>query len=246
MITEIVNGSLILRHSLLEALDLMEISAPRIAAAGAGGKTTVLKRLAAEYVEMGRQPIVTTTTHMFREDSPLFLEDPAVEEILAHLDKEGCAFTGGKAENGKIKRLPGNVQDAVLKLPNPILIEADGARMLPVKFPADHEPVFLPQTTHVLYLYGMDAVGRKIKEVCFRAGLLADFLKKSPEDILMPQDLAVLAQNSQAGRKGVKAGMHYAVILNKADTPYRRDQALEIWKSMEHDIETKVIVTSEI
>ena len=86
MITEIVNGSLILRHSLLEALDLMEISAPRIAAAGAGGKTTVLKRLAAEYVEMGRKPIVTTTTHMFREDSPLFLEDPAVEELsLIHI-----------------------------------------------------------------------------------------------------------------------------------------------------------------
>lgn len=246
MIAEIVNGSLVQKQSLLEALDLMEISVPRIAAAGAGGKTTVLKGLAAEYTEMGRKPVVTTTTHMFREDSPLFLEEPSVEDILALLDKEGCAFAGGKAKNGKIKILPANVLNAILKLPNPVLYEADGARMLPVKFPADHEPVILPQTTQVLYLYGMDAIGQKIKEVCFRPELTADFLKRSPGDILTPQDIAILAQSVQAGKKGVGKEMRYAVILNKADTPYRCGLALEIWKSMEHKKETKVIITSDI
>lgn len=246
MIAEIINGSLIQKQSLLEALDMMKVSAPRIAAAGAGGKTTVLKRLAAEYKEKGLKPIVTTTTHMFREDSALFLEEPSVEEILTLLDKEGCAFAGGKAKNGKIKILSANVLDAVLKLPNPVLVEADGARRFPAKFPADHEPVLLPQTTHVLYLYGMDAPGQKIKDVCFRPELTADFLKKSSEDLLMPQDIAMLAQNGRAGRKGVEAGMHYAVILNKADTLHRRNAALEIWRSMDHETETKVLVTSEI
>ena len=231
MIAEIINGSLIQKQSLLEALDMMKVSAPRIAAAGAGGKTTVLKRLAAEYKEMGLKPIVTTTTHMFREDSALFLEEPSVEEILTLLDKEGCAFAGGKAKNGKIKILSANVLDA---------------RRFPAKFPADHEPVLLPQTTHVLYLYGMDAPGQKIKDVCFRPELTADFLKKSSEDLLMPQDIAMLAQNGRAGRKGVEAGMHYAVILNKADTRHRRNAALEIWRSMDHETETKVLVTSEI
>ena len=193
---------------------------------------------------MGRKPIVTTTTHLFREDSPLFLEDPSVGEILALLDKEGCVFAGGKAGNGKIKSLPEEVLEAVLKLPNPVLIEADGAKMLPVKFPADHEPVILPQTTHILYICGMDAPGRKIKEVCFRAELLADFLGKSPEELLTTQDIAALAQSRLAGRKGAGDGMRYAVVLNKADTRKRRDAALEVWEAMDRRKEIRVIVTA--
>ena len=122
MIAEIVYGNLISKQTLLEAFDLAETTAPRISAVGAGGKTTTLKRLAAEYTDMGRKPIVTTTTHLFREDSPLFLEDPSVGEILALLDKEGCVFAGGKAGNGKIRSLPEEVLEAVLKLPNPVLI----------------------------------------------------------------------------------------------------------------------------
>lgn len=244
MIAEIVYGNLISKQTLLEAFDLAETTAPRISAVGAGGKTTTLKRLAAEYTDMGRKPIVTTTTHMFKEDSLLFLEDPSVEEILALLDKEGCVFAGGRAGNGKIKSLPEEVLEAVLKLPNPVLIEADGAKMLPVKFPADHEPVILPQTTHILYICGMDALGRKIKEVCFRAELLADFLGKSPEELLTTQDIAALAQSRLAGRKGAGDGMRYAVVLNKADTRKRRDAALEVWEAMDRRKEIRVIVTA--
>lgn len=242
-LSEITEGKLVLKQSLLEALNLTETAAPRIAAAGAGGKTTTLKRLAAEYADTGKKPVVTTTTHMFKEDLPFFLENPSLEELLAVLDKEGCVFAGEKAENGKIKRLSADVLEAVLKLPNPVLIEADGAKMLPAKFPADHEPVFLPQTTHVLYVCGMDAPGRKIKEVCFRPELMAAFLKKSPEDILTPRDIAALLQSEQGGRKGVELGMQYAVILNKADTKERRDTALRIWEAMEMKGNMKVVVT---
>ena len=96
MIAEIVNGDLNLRNSLCEALELTDVSAPRIAAVGAGGKTTTLKRLASEYRELGRRPIVMTSTHMFREASPLFLADPSMEAILALLEREGCAFVGGR------------------------------------------------------------------------------------------------------------------------------------------------------
>ncbi|MEZ3468981.1 MAG: putative selenium-dependent hydroxylase accessory protein YqeC [Schaedlerella sp.] len=244
MIAEIVYGNLISKQTLLEAFDLAETTAPRISAVGAGGKTTTLKRLAAEYTDMGRKPIVTTTTHLFREDSPLFLEDPSVGEILALLDKEGCVFAGGKAGNGKIRSLPAEVLEAVLQLQKPVVLEADGAKMLPVKFPADHEPVILPQTTHILYICGMDAPGRKIKEVCFRAELLADFLGKSPEELLTTQDIAALAQSRLAGRKGAGDGMRYAVVLNKADTRKRRDAALEVWEAMDRRKEIRVIVTA--
>ncbi len=244
MIAEIVNGNMVLKQSFNEAMELTDVSAPRIAAVGAGGKTTILKRLAAEYAEMGCKPIVTTTTHMFKEDSSLFLEDPSVEDICTLLAKEGCAFAGGKAGNGKIKILSGQVLDTILKLQNPILIEADGAKRLPIKFPAVHEPVILPQTTHVLSVYGLDALGRKIGEACFRPELMAEFLKKSTEDILTAKDIAILAQSAQAGRKGVEKGMQYTLILNKADTPEQCSTALKIWEAMDHKKGLKVVVTA--
>lgn len=244
MIAEIVNGNLVFRQSLCEALELTDVSAPRIAAVGAGGKTTTLKRLAAEYVENGYKPVVTTTTHMFKEDSPLFLEDPSMEEILRLLEQKDCVFVGSKAGNGKLKRLSDNILEAVLKLPNPVLIEADGAKMLPVKFPADHEPVVLPEITHILSVYGLDAVDRRIGEVCFRSELMADFLKKSTEDILTAEDIAMLAQSDLAGRKGLEKGMRYTVILNKADTQARRNAALKVWESMGHKKEIKVVVSA--
>lgn len=244
VIAEIIKGNLVLKQSLCEALELTDVSAPRIAAAGAGGKTTTLKRLAAEYVKNGCKPVVTTTTHIFKEDSPLFLEDPSMEEIVHLLEEKGCVFAGSRAGNGKMKRLSDNILEAVLKLPNPVLIEADGAKMLPIKFPADHEPVILPEITHLLSVYGLDAVGRKIKEVCFRSELMADFLKKSTEDILTAEDIARLAQSDSAGRKGLEKGMRYTVILNKADTLDRCHTALKIWESMEHKKEIKVVVTA--
>lgn len=243
MIAEIVKGNLILRKSLCEALEIADVSAPRIAAVGAGGKTTTLKRLASEYRKMGRRPIVTTTTHMAWEDSPLFLADPSVEAILTLLEKEGCVFAGGKAENGKIKILPGQILDAVLKLHNPVLIEADGAKRLPAKFPAAHEPVILPQTSHVLSVYGLDALEGRIKEVCFRSELMADFLNKSAEDTLTARDIAMLAQSELAGRKCVENRMCYSIILNKADTPDRRKAAQKIWEYMAYN-SIKIIVTA--
>lgn len=243
MVAEIVNGNLLLKESLCEALELTDVSAPRIAAVGAGGKTTTLKRLASEYREAGRRPIVTTTTHMAWEASPLFLADPSAEAIRMLLEKEGCVFAGGKAGNEKIKILPEQVLEAVLKLENPVLIEADGAKRLPAKFPASHEPVLLPQTTHVLSVYGLDALGRRIEDTCFRPELMADFLNKSMGDTLTAGDVAKLAQSDLAGRKCVEERMCYSVIFNKADTPDRRKAAQEIWESME-DKRIKIVVTA--
>ena len=41
-----------------------------IAAVGAGGKTSTLRRLAEEYALMGKKAIVLTTTHMREETTP--------------------------------------------------------------------------------------------------------------------------------------------------------------------------------
>ena len=61
------------KKSLLMALGLTEQMVPRIAAVGAGGKTSLLKQLLAEYQEKGVPlPVLVTTTHM-KKRLPLIL-----------------------------------------------------------------------------------------------------------------------------------------------------------------------------
>ena len=137
MIAEIKDGKMIPYQSLLEALKIHggRDRKPRIAAVGAGGKTSLLRALAAEYRMQGRKPVVTTTTHILKEDSPAFIESPDMEELTDILEREGWVFTGGKADKGRAGILPENILRQVLGLPCPVLIESDGARMLPVKIP---------------------------------------------------------------------------------------------------------------
>ena len=243
MVAEVIEGKLKVSSSLMEALSLERQGKPRIAAVGGGGKTTLLKRLAKEYQASGAKPAVITTTHMKAEDFPGFLIGPSVEEILETRERVGCVFAGAGAGEGKIKILPKAVLERVLELPGPVLIEADGARRLPVKIPAEHEPVLLPQVTCVLSVYGLDAVGRRISEVCFRA---EDFLQKDAGDILEPKDIAMLAVSDRAGRKGIAGSMEYMVVLNKADTDRRQETAVDIWREIKNRKcgNTKVLVTS--
>ena len=48
----------------------------------------------------------------------------------------------------------------------------------PVKAPAEHEPVICEKTGIVLNVYGMRAIGKKIKDVCFRIGEVEKILKE--------------------------------------------------------------------
>ena len=62
--------------SLIRAFGLEGYKSPVLSAVGGGGKTTTLHRLADEYVKAGEKVVVTTTTHIFKESSPWFLEEP--------------------------------------------------------------------------------------------------------------------------------------------------------------------------
>ena len=52
-----------------------------------------------------------------------------------------------------------------------VIIEADGARRLPVKFPAAREPVIRPETTHTIVVAGLTALGKKPEEIVHRYAL---------------------------------------------------------------------------
>lgn len=228
MIYSFRDGRLCEVSSLRQAAGLTGIPSPVVAAAGAGGKTSAIRRLAQEYIESGQRVIVTTTTHMMVEDRPWFLLEPSAEKMGELLAAYGQAWVGTPAPGGKMQGVPCEFLDKIWKMGLPVLIEADGARKLPLKVPGEQEPVILPETTHVLSVYGLDAVGQRIEDVCFRPERAAELLDKKITERVTAEDIAFLAASDRAGRKGCPPEAVYTVVLNKADDRKRRECALEI------------------
>lgn len=218
---------------------------PVVSAVGAGGKTTTLHRLADEYVRAGIPVIVTTTTHIMKEDREWFLSGLLEEKIREQLQKAGQVWIGAPAPGGKLARLSDHEIEKLLRWEVPLLIEADGAKRLPLKVPADHEPVILPETTHVLSVYGLDSVGKRIEETVFRPELAEKLLNKKRTECVTAEDIAVLAAARSAGRKGCPGSAVYTVVLNKADDKRRIDTALEICRELRKRGIRQVIVTGQ-
>ena len=243
MIYSFRDGRLCEVSSLRQAAGLTGIPSPVVSAAGAGGKTSAIRRLAQEYIESGQRVIVTTTTHMMVEDRPWFLLEPSAEKMGELLAAYGQAWVGTPAPGGKMQGVPCEFLDKIWKMGLPVLIEADGARKLPLKVPGEQEPVILPETTHVLSVYGLDAVGQRIEDVCFRPERAAELLDKKITERVTAEDIAFLAASDRAGRKGCPPEAVYTVVLNKADDRKRRECALEICRMLREKEIGNVIVS---
>lgn len=205
------------QETLLSALRLEQLSAPIISVVGGGGKTTVIKRLAAEYKKRQRPIIVTTTTHMQMPKEQIVLTSPNIELLATLLTQRKVVWLGTPQDDGKIASFPMPFLEACRMLHVPILIEADGAKGMPCKCPAEHEPVIWGKTTVVLGVVGLDAVGEPIANVCHRPECVEEVLQKDKEDTLTCEDIVRISLNENGMKKGMDPYMRFHVILNKAD-----------------------------
>ena len=195
-----------------------------LALVGGGGKTTLMYALARQARDAGRTVVVTTTTHIMPHPG-LFLAGN-VDELAHILAVEGIATLGRFDRPDKLTGA-GDLA-ACLALADVVLAEADGARLHPLKAPAEHEPVIPPCANGVIAVAGMDCVGRPIEAVCHRPERVCALLDKDPGDRVTPADVAALLAHPQGGRKGVGEGRAFRCALNKADTPERAAWAGEI------------------
>lgn len=232
-----------MQSTLRKALELEEEKSPVISFIGAGGKTTTMKRLAQEYHDKNIPVIVTTTTHLKIEDSPWFLLEASEEKAMEILSKYGKVWIGELTKEGKMQGPKEEFLNQMMEKGYPVLIEADGSRRLPIKAPAEHEPVYHAKTTHVVNLYGMDCIGKTLEEVCFRPELAADILQKSVKDIIEPKDISKLMLQDKGGRKDLPLRAKYSVILNKTDTKELEKRALEICKQSRKKGVDNIIIT---
>jgi molybdenum cofactor cytidylyltransferase len=105
-----------------------------------------------------------------------------------------------------------------------ILVEADGSRMLPIKAPADHEPVLPQQTTILVPVLGVDGVGAPLSsDRVHRPETIRRVLSlpSGATQRLTPEFAARLLVHSQGGAKNKPEAARLLPLLNKADTASR-------------------------
>lgn len=154
-----------------------------IAIVGSGGKTTLIKKLAARYRGEGKTVLVTTTTHMFIEADTLLTDDSGT--ILAALRENGYAMAG-VPQGEKIKALSKETFDTVCAAADVVLVEADGSKRLPLKFPHATEPVIPEHTDEIIVVCGLNAMGQPAKAVCHRLELVKACLGIGDDTVITP------------------------------------------------------------
>jgi probable selenium-dependent hydroxylase accessory protein YqeC len=196
-----------------------------VAVAGAGGKTTLIYRLAAEARDVGLRVLVTTTTHMGTlpeaVTGPVFVA--AEREPGAALDealrREGRAtLLGRRIRPDKIEGIPPERVDALAARADLLLVEADGARQRSLKVPAEHEPVIPRRATLVVVVAALDVMGRPLdEEHVHRLEQTASAVGRSPGSVVDEAALAAALLWPAGYLSRVPAGARSAVFLNKAE-----------------------------
>lgn len=208
--------------SLLAALGFSEIQTlPRIISfVGGGGKTTTMYELAEELAEQGYKVLVTTTTHIRIPQNGQTAEISHISE-LGNVTWENLILTAGMPVGNEKLAMPDGLGDEtdmemLLKIADVILIEADGAKRMPIKVPRDGEPVLIPQTGLVIAAAGLSAVGKRFGEVCFRLKEEGGWLRRQESDLVQEEDLALILMDERGSRKNLQGRM-YRIVLNQAD-----------------------------
>jgi probable selenium-dependent hydroxylase accessory protein YqeC len=230
--------------SLIKAFQITDLTAPIISVVGAGGKTTTIERLAQEYEMLGRKVIVTTTTKMFRPVKYSWYSGESMEMVDKHLENDTVLWIGPPFGQEKMMSPKISFLQELMQKNIPLLMEADGAKRLPFKVPNDTEPVIIEGTQFVVAILGMDALGRPLKEVCFRYDLAATFLHKTEDEQVMIDDYIKVITSSSALRKGVTEEMKYLVILNKVENQEQEKQAKQIRDLLKQKGIEQVFLTS--
>lgn len=189
---------------------------------GGGGKTTIMYELAHFYASHGKKVLVLTSTHIM-QPADCYAEDAAAVQAL--WDERRYAVIGTpEAGSGKLTMPSAELYARLCRQADIILCEADGAKHLPCKLPAAHEPVILPECDIVLAVCGADAMGKRLQEVCFRWQLGAEWLAgkflTAAELSSLELDAKLLARlmtDERGACKNVRTREYY-VVLNKCDT----------------------------
>jgi molybdenum cofactor cytidylyltransferase len=208
-----------------------------VTAVGGGGKTSLVFGLAAEISAMGKRVITATTTRVTTRQLELAPAHVRVQqdampwnELELSLDEHlHCLVVGNETLlNGKQAGVMPEVIDMITARAaalgvSAILVEGDGSRTLPVKAPAEHEPVIPSSATLVAGCIGLDALGMPLDEShTHRPERIRSLLGLDDAPTrLTPAMAAALLTHPNGGARNVPSTTRLVQVLNKADSADR-------------------------
>lgn len=217
----------------MNLLSAFRVSAGDVVAfVGAGGKTTAMFRLANETAAAGGRVVTAATTRLWIAQTRLApVHAQSLSALRSALDRGAThVLLTGEFDLSQDKAL-GVSPDTICHLHSAIsnltiLVEADGARALPFKAPAEHEPAIPPCATLVAPMIGIDAIGRP---------LAAEFVHRPEQvrricagDTVTPEMAAAVLAHPLGGRKGVPSGARAIALINKVETEEQMRVAKQI------------------
>lgn len=174
---------------------------------GGGGKTTLMLTLAEELKKNGTV-IVTTSTKIRAPEQYETLMDADEDAVRAALARGRVVCVADRSEKGKLCA-PQLSFASLAALADYVIVEADGARGLPLKAHEAHEPVIPKNAQRVIMVMGADGIGKPIAQTCHRSALYASLARAAESDTVTPE-LAARVVNAE--------GFGDRVYINKVET----------------------------
>jgi probable selenium-dependent hydroxylase accessory protein YqeC len=207
-----------------------------VSVVGAGGKTTLVYRLAADARTAGLRVLVTTTTHMGTlpeaTTGPVLVEEEGgrTEEVVAALAASGLAtLLGRRLREDKLEGVAPERVDELCSSADLTLVEADGARGRSLKVPASHEPVLPRLTSLVVVVAALDVLGEPLTDDRIHRLDLVSAATGTTIGEAVDEDTVVSCLRYARGYVSrLPAGARAAVFLNKVEDVERRAAALRI------------------
>jgi probable selenium-dependent hydroxylase accessory protein YqeC len=200
-----------------------------ISLVGAGGKTSLMFKLADELTMTGESVLTTTTTKIFEpspNQSPCVILSNSVHRILDQAEvllRKHRHLTAAANKLPKSGKLIGFEPEAIEALWNSglfrwIIVEADGAAGRPIKVPAVHEPVVPSGTKQVVGVVGLNGVGHPLSDrLVFRPERFAELTGLDFGADITEAAIADVLAHEQGIFKGTNADVICIAFLNQAD-----------------------------
>jgi len=223
---------------------------------GAGGKTTLMYRLAKELLLSGKRVVTTTTTKILepklKETKFLFVdsdEKKIKDFVWQHLDQyRHLTVARERLGSGKLKGVLPDLVNELWSLDKVdiIIVEADGAAGRPVKAPREWEPVIPTATTLVVAILGVDGVGRELNEEnAFQPEGISKITGIPVGEKLTDEAMAILMVHPEGLFKGAPSSSRVVAFFNKVDIPKgvakAKDIARKIFEKKQRQIERVVL-----
>jgi probable selenium-dependent hydroxylase accessory protein YqeC len=174
--------------------------------------------LAEELSSSDTSLILTTTTKMGADqvtEPVCWSSDPDVVEEMLAPDTPLSVLIG--EAGGKVTGLQPDAVDRLFDATSAdyVIVEADGARSLSIKAPADHEPVIPSLSTVVIVVVGADALMNTLESVGHRVDRLAALTGLSGDDVITPHVAAEILLHPNGGLKDIPEGARVEMAISK-------------------------------